>query len=254
MMKKFFMGLFATWALLAVTQAAQAGSLGFSDIQYWVGTGSNQAALVIDWNDGLGLESMVWGYRWDGEATGQDMFFAVAEADNHLYAKVSSVNGKDINGNDIGVSLYGIGYDLNNDGRFSINDSSVFDAQGITTGAVEEYFTPAVSNDAGDHYKEGWLTGFWNYWLGDGNPYGDGSWNLSDVGMTSHTLFNGDWNGFSFDQDYSSFDPLTRTEDDAPGLAIAAPVPTPEPGALAMSLVLIAALATAWRVRRRKGD
>ena len=40
------------------------------DIQLWAGTGANEAAMVIDWNDGKSDESLVWGYRWDGSATG----------------------------------------------------------------------------------------------------------------------------------------------------------------------------------------
>src|SRR3974390_1833771 len=45
----------------------------FSNIQFWVGSGANQAALVIDWRDGLTPESLLWGYRWNGSATGLDM-------------------------------------------------------------------------------------------------------------------------------------------------------------------------------------
>ena len=45
----------------------------FDDINYWVGEGENEAALVIDWNDAKAPQSLVWGYRWSDTATGEDM-------------------------------------------------------------------------------------------------------------------------------------------------------------------------------------
>ena len=56
-------------------------SFSFDDIQFWVGSGSKRAALVIEWHDGNRPDAMVWGYRWDGEATGHDMIVAIAQAD-----------------------------------------------------------------------------------------------------------------------------------------------------------------------------
>ncbi len=53
-------------------------TLSFSDIQYWVGTGSNQAAFVVQWNDSKIPDALVWGFRWDGNATGEDMLKAIA--------------------------------------------------------------------------------------------------------------------------------------------------------------------------------
>lgn len=56
----------------------------FEDIQFWVGSGSNRAALVIEWHDGTQPDAMVWGYKWDGEASGHDMIVAIAKADPRL--------------------------------------------------------------------------------------------------------------------------------------------------------------------------
>ena len=47
------------------------------DIEYWTGTGSYQAVLVVDFK-ATGGDSYVFGYRWDGQATGYDMVNAVA--------------------------------------------------------------------------------------------------------------------------------------------------------------------------------
>ena len=41
----------------------------FDDIKCWVGNGTNQCAVVVDFNDGEdGNRSFAWGYRWNGEA------------------------------------------------------------------------------------------------------------------------------------------------------------------------------------------
>ncbi|MCC6685652.1 MAG: hypothetical protein IT205_01540 [Fimbriimonadaceae bacterium] len=61
-------------------------AVSFDDIRLWAGSGSNQAALVIDFNDGQTPRSYLWGYRWDGAATGEDALRAVVEADIALTA------------------------------------------------------------------------------------------------------------------------------------------------------------------------
>jgi hypothetical protein len=50
----------------------------FDDIQFWAGSGTNRAALVIEWPDVDSPKSVAWGYRWNGSATAQDMMFALA--------------------------------------------------------------------------------------------------------------------------------------------------------------------------------
>lgn len=45
------------------------------DVEYWTGTGSNSAMLVVDY----GQDSFLFGYRWDGEATGWDMISQIAD-------------------------------------------------------------------------------------------------------------------------------------------------------------------------------
>ena len=71
-------------ALLCLAGTASAQMLNFVDIQNWTGTGANQAAMVIDWHDNKGPESLVWGYRWDGAATGLQMLQPIDAADPRL--------------------------------------------------------------------------------------------------------------------------------------------------------------------------
>ena len=55
----------------AATLVASTPAWGFTfdDIKCWVGNGTNQCAVVVDFNDGeAGNRSFAWGYRWNGEA------------------------------------------------------------------------------------------------------------------------------------------------------------------------------------------
>jgi hypothetical protein len=63
--------------LLAIV-AASSQALTFEQVlvQHWVGTGNNQALLVVD----FGNESFAFGYRFDGQKTGWDLLTAVADA------------------------------------------------------------------------------------------------------------------------------------------------------------------------------
>lgn len=68
-------------ALLALPAAclhAQTLVDNFGDIQFWAGSGTNRAAMVIQWPDQAIPTSVVWGYRWNGAATAQQMIFALA--------------------------------------------------------------------------------------------------------------------------------------------------------------------------------
>ncbi|MFM7107355.1 MAG: hypothetical protein ACKOZU_01900, partial [Planctomycetaceae bacterium] len=53
----------------------------FGDILFWAGSGTNQAALVLDFGTAVpqgAPQAVAWGYRWNGAATLQDMVFGLA--------------------------------------------------------------------------------------------------------------------------------------------------------------------------------
>ena len=62
--------LFFLLVFVSVAPAATYDGLG---IEYWAGTGANEATIVVD----FGLESYAFGYRWDGTATGWDALVAL---------------------------------------------------------------------------------------------------------------------------------------------------------------------------------
>lgn len=176
----------------------------FDDIAFWVGEGANEAAFVVDLADGG--PPIAWGYRWDGVATGFDMFTAVAAADPDLYIRIGEEG-------QFGIPVFGFGHDTDSDG-FALTDGTAFiDGIGVTAPSDD-----ALAVDPDDRYVEGWaVNGFWGYWAGTGEPYAGGSWGFAPVGMLDRVLADGDWDGWAFAPGF---------EGDAPGEPVAALPPT----------------------------
>jgi hypothetical protein len=163
--------------------------LSFDDIEFWVGTGANRSALVIDWVESTAdPPALVWGYRWDGAAKGRDMLTAIVAADPRLFAKLGGTPANP-------VAVYGLGYDADDDGVFGVDDGTQFDADGFAFSGPADL---AQATDPGDLYAEGWFTGFWHYGVAANNPYDGGAWSDSDVGMASRNLADGSWDSWVF--------------------------------------------------------
>lgn len=213
-----------TLALLIVSAAMLVGSsasaFSFDDIQLWAGSGSNKAALVIDWSDGIQPQSIAWGYMWDGTATGRDMLNAIKAADSRLFEPPDAYGGG---------TVYGLGFDVNGDGFTYVS------------GVGED----GHAADPGDHYKEGWYDGFWSYWTGettDGamptcyhftmdGSHPVGSFGFSQWGIANRTLTNGSWDGWTW-IGTMSYDPSEWEQIEwSPSDPVAA-APVPEPGSL----------------------
>ena len=169
-MKKIFKSVLFTF-VLAVVSSLPGFSYGFSDISYWVGSGSNSAALAIDWNDGKTPETLVWGYHWNGNATGRDMLNAIKSVDSRLFEPNDAYGGG---------TVYGLGYDLDNDGFSYI-------AGDDDTGHAA---------DSDDHYIEGWMSaGYWSYWLKSDDS---SDWGYAMEGLSTRKLTDGCWDGWVF--------------------------------------------------------
>jgi hypothetical protein len=197
----------ATGMLLLWATTVSAGTFDFDDLEFIVGEGNQIAGLVIDWNDGQEPQSLAWGFRWDGTATGEDLLTAVINADERLYGKLSEPG-------DFGRIVYGLGYDLNNNG-FGLDDGTVFeDGLAIVPGP-----TKALPTDPFDHYEEGFFSrGFWGYYTADGPAFDEDSWSFAPVGFSDRELVDGQWDGWSWAPDFA---------DSVPSLPVAAVVPAP---------------------------
>ena len=85
MNKKLFLG-----ALLSVMLVQPlAAQFNWQDIDFWVGSGSDSALLVVDFGAADFDSSYVWGYRYSGAKTGEDMLVDIAAADLNLRIDVA---------------------------------------------------------------------------------------------------------------------------------------------------------------------
>lgn len=206
----------------------ESGGFTLGDLDYWVGAGANEAALVIDWNgpDGADPVSLAWGFRWDGVATGQDMLEAVINADENLYARFAGFGFGDV--------IIGLGYDIDSDG-FAVSDGTDFGPTGLAFAGTSD---GATATDGDDYYAEGWNTGFWAYAVGEGDPFDGGAWGGTLVGFGDRVLSDGDWDGYRFAPGFVSDDPR---------------LPTAAVPGVGSGVVLVGAFACARRRRNADG-
>ena len=231
-MKKYIVHFVLGFALLSsVTASAQTFNL--SDIKYWVGSGTNEAAFVVAWNDGNTPDSLVWGYKWSGTApTVFGMMQAIEAADSRFSFTAHPFYPDQ--------SIYSVYYDLT-----GLGGTPVVGTPALFFGA------PNTENGSppypGDHYKEGWIyNGFWGELIGNGNPYSGGSWDSSYPtvqGVGVDTLTNNSWYGASFSTD------LTSYSIPDPGFPTAVTT-APEPSAVC--LLALGALGLVTNRRRRR--
>ena len=185
----------------------------------WTGSGTNRAALVIEWNPPevfnyttvpapVANKTLVWGYRFNGTPTGTQMLEAILAADPKLYVAADETYG---------TFVESIGYNLNGNGVIGVTDGT--GTNSFTSGFLAD---PTVNVDAaaplnsGDLFWSGYFGPNWQVWteLGDSggfeaspnrgtNAYWNtetgehGQWQYADYGLDILTLTNGSWIGFS---------------------------------------------------------
>ena len=169
-------------AILSVPSSAWAYTFDDVEVTYWTGAdpddGVNEAVMVVDWQI-PDKKSMVFGYRWTGDAIGMDMLNAIHQADERFYMEWHPSYP--------GAALYGIGWDADGDG-FS-------------------------KTDPNDYYAEGWMLGAWRYYLSrDGE-----TWTYSDDAVFERTLADGDWDGWSWAPGFLEVTPPDNLPADLPG-------------------------------------
>lgn len=175
----------------------------FQDIQFWVGSGTNQAGFEIDWNDGTTNSAYIWGYRWNGDANGEQMLDAIVAADPRLYAEVSGTT-------QYGTALFGLGLDHNADQVFPLNPALLFNTNHFAFTDYAGVNDNRTAVDAGDRWQEGWLSaGYWSYWLSTDSRLAEdfSDWDYSGLGMTGRVLANGDWDGWGFAPHFNGVPP-----------------------------------------------
>ena len=215
-------------ALASLFLVSKSPAVSLNDIQFWIGSGTNRAALVIEWSTPESLDasyttvsapiadkSLVWGYRFNGTETAAKMISDIVAADPRIYA-MGMVD-------QYGLYIYSFGFRLGGGGDL-----------GVTDGLTTNYFTGGVLTDAtvdpdavaplnpGDLFwsgiagpnweiwtEQGAAGGFFNcpnrgknaYWTSTDPDYASsgyqGEWTLAQFGLSGLQLTNGSWIGFS---------------------------------------------------------
>jgi PEP-CTERM motif len=148
---------------LILVASVSGQAIQFENIRYWVGSGANQAALVIDFNGGTAQGSFVWGYRFDGAKSGEEMIRDIAAHDPTL---------------DVGIISYSFG--------------GFLDVVAYTP-------VPLAITLIGQSVSNSSATKYWSYYNGMNGS--NSNWSYSNLGMSGRTLSNGDVDGWSFTSD-----------------------------------------------------
>ncbi|MBD5290192.1 MAG: leucine-rich repeat protein [Bacteroides sp.] len=188
------------------------GSFTFDMIQNWTGEGENRAALVIQWNDDEEEAAIVFGYRWDGVATGADMIRAVVANNPRLYALIQYTNVSSPTDPNGGYTINGFGWDRDNDGEIALQDAKDKKIYTVENGLFihPRGYNPEVggssdydyddwsSTDPDDFWGAGWYISYWSYWVKDDmeSKFGYSGW-----GASGRVLQDGSWDGWNFSVD-----------------------------------------------------
>lgn len=195
------------------TELPYDGEFTFDMIENWTGTGENKAALVIQWNDAdeRDAAALVFGYRWDGFATGFDMFRDVVLNNPQLFGLVQRTNiGCDISAiAPDGYTLDGIGWDDDESGNPGMWDSANNDyyypegglqyhprgGSGIDGSYPDYDYDNWKAADPNDIWQAGWYIGYWSYWVKDSET---SQFSYSGWGMSCRELVDGCWDGWNY--------------------------------------------------------
>ena len=146
-MKKILLILFAFCTLMGAVKAQEDATISPDEIQYWIGEGENEAILIVQWCDPE--IAFAWGYRFDGEATVEDMFEEITAEDSRLTydGGGSAINNIYYNDDDYNLSLTGWGWMYNMNGWMA---GLGYTSQTITNGDVVKWGDAGCATEVGD--------------------------------------------------------------------------------------------------------
>ena len=214
--------------LMLVMGASATINFSASDIQYWVGTGSNQAVVIIGWDDNPSGSNfaLAWGVRWNGSCTAANMLDTIATYDSRFVYAISSGFVTNIGYND-GTLVSGSSasywcYNLN--GSYA----GAYGSQTMTNGDLMEvssscYFsltsaTSATNPDAGstlpDTVDASLPFSEILYWVGTGSDSAEFIVNFAnpDTAFAWGYLFNGSTTAQAMVDAIAAADPRFWTE------------------------------------------
>ncbi|MBQ3950723.1 MAG: T9SS type A sorting domain-containing protein [Bacteroidales bacterium] len=128
-------------------------TIAASDILYWVGEGSNQVVMAVNWAD----TALAWGYRFNGTKTVNDMMNDIATADPRFSYTMDGYYLNDINFNDGSRTLT-----ITPGKYWSSSNNGIMDAgmsQTLANGDFEKWADPAAGIIVDSTYDE-----TYHYW------------------------------------------------------------------------------------------
>ncbi len=190
------------FASAATAQPQKTISFPASDIQYWVGSGSNSAVVIIAWDDVATPTALAWGVHWNGNASALDLIDSIQAYDsrfsNGSSATVASATYNDgtvtlssptnwwcytVNGSwaDVGYT----GYTMSNGDVMELSADCMF---GMT-----EATAATNPNNTGDIPTEATIAASdILYWVGEGSKQVVMAVNWADTALAWGYRFNGD--------------------------------------------------------------
>ena len=124
-----------------------------TDIEYWVGEGTNQVVMAVNWAD----IALAWGYRFNGTKTVNDMMNDIATADPRFSYTMDGYYLNDINFNDGSRTLT-----ITPGKYWSSSNNGIMDAgmsQTLANGDFEKWADPAAGIIVDSTYDE-----TYHYW------------------------------------------------------------------------------------------
>jgi hypothetical protein len=214
-MKKALVALLFAAPLTAWSQMITVNS--FDNIGYWSGSGTNRAALVLEFGNSINPSSIAWGYRWNGAATAASMLFAIA----------GSITGSGVPSPQAGA-----------DARLTVDGTyfAFFDDYLINTISYDQIGLPSPWGQSlrlmEDNYDvDGTYPSL--YSLAGSGTWTNGGFAAASVGISMLSLTDGGWIGFA---QTNGTDPYTFSQP-------VSAVPEPQTFSLiAMALVALVAL------------
>ncbi len=199
------------WEWVTPDDMVADGSFTMDMIKNWTGEGEKSAALVVQWNYDDEPAAIVFGYHWDGDATGADMVKAIAKNNPRFYALMQYTNMSSPTDPNGGYTINGLGWDTDDDGDIALidtgNDNKVYTSEdgffehprGYVPGqgGSSDYdYDNWEARDADDMWRSGWYTkGYWSYWVKDTFS---AAFSYSSWGASGRLLEDGSWDGWNF--------------------------------------------------------
>ena len=163
-----------------VADGAKSISFPASNIQFWTGQGTNQAVVIVGWDDNTnacGNFALAWGVRWNGSATAQNMLDTIMAYDSRFSYGISSGFVNNVSYNDgtliSGSTLSYWCYNVNNQmaGTYPTQAMADGDVMEISSSCNFSLSTAAAATNpnASDEVTSDTITADEiTYWVGEG--------------------------------------------------------------------------------------